>query len=90
MLLIWGIGGGLFLMSRTFTSISGDLGRGRVRKIGLQSWLGLLSSSRSSLIGGSSLSLSLSSYLLFYVLRLLPLPFAVSCNTMTPLIIVNG
>lgn len=63
-LLIWDIGGGLFLMSRTFTFISGDLGKGRVRKIGLRSWLGLLSSSRSSLTGESCFYL-----LLFLVLE---------------------
>jgi len=76
MLLIWGIGGGLFLMSRTFMFIRGDLGRDRVRKIGLRSWLGLLSSSRSSLIGGSSSSISLSSSLLFY--KLVPLPLSLA------------
>jgi len=53
MLLIWGTGDGSSLMYHTFILTRGDLERDKVRKIGLRSWLGLLSSSRSSLIGES-------------------------------------
>jgi len=53
MLLIWGIGDGSSLMSRTSIPTREGLGRARVRKIGLRSWLELLSNSRSSLIGMS-------------------------------------
>jgi len=53
MLRTWGTGDGSYLMSRTFTPTRGDLGRDRVRKIEPQSWLELLSNSRSSLIGAS-------------------------------------